>query len=224
MKNPKAFILFFSFLLLLSCGKSAEQLLLEAEKYDRLGQYEKGIEILNEAIRIEPDYLGAYINRGTYKSSLERYKDAITDYKKVLELDPDNTLATYNIGNSYRISGNLNKAKKFYDLTLKSKGGELITIDYVPNSIIDKSLYDVPSSEIYYHRGLVYYDLLDYEKAYSDFTKSLKKNYEPADNNYMIGACAFMLGNTELACKHYKIAMELGDKLAKSEFKNYCEK
>ncbi|PVW13911.1 tetratricopeptide repeat protein [Marixanthomonas spongiae] len=224
MKNRISFIFFSSILLFASCGKSAEHLLLEAEKYDELGQYEKGIEILNEAIRIKPDYLGAYINRGAYKSSLEKYDQAISDYQKVLELDPKNTLATYNIGNSYRQAGNLNKAKEYYDLAFQTKGGELITIDYEPNSIIEKSFYDVPSAEIYYNRGLVHYDLYDYEKAYSDFMNSLKSNYEPADNNYMIGACLFMSGNTELACEHYKKAIELGDELAKSEFEKHCGK
>ena len=37
-------------------------------------------------------------------------------------------------------------------------------------------MYDVPSAEIYYNRGLVYYDLLDYEKAYSDFNNSVFEN------------------------------------------------
>ena len=40
----------------------------------------------------------------------------------------------------------------------------------------------------------------------------------------MIGACLFMGGNTELACEHYKVAMELGDELAKSEYERFCAK
>ena len=224
MRIRITFISFISILLLSSCGKSAEELLLEAEKYDEIGQYEKGIEILNQAIEKEPEYLGAYINRGAYKSSLKRYDDAISDYQKVLDLDPENTLATYNIGNSYRLSGNLKKAKEYYDLAFKTKGGEMIIIDYKPNSFIEKSLYDVPSTEIFYNRGLVYYDLLNYEKAYSDFNSSLKNDYEPADNYYMIGSCLLMTGNTELACEQYKKAMELGDEMAKSEFEKHCGK
>ncbi|MBL1219194.1 MAG: tetratricopeptide repeat protein [Planctomycetes bacterium] len=224
MRIRTSFIIFISTLLLLSCGKSAEELLLEAEKYDEIGQYEKGIELLNQAIEKDPEYLGAYINRGAYKSSLKNYESAISDYQKVLELDSKNTLATYNIGNSYRQSGNLKKAKEFYDLAFQTKGGELITIDYEPNSFIEKSLYDVPSAEIYYNRGLVHYDLLNYEKAYADFNNSLKNDSEPADNYYMIGSCLLMTGNTELACEQYKKAMELGDEMAKSEFEKHCGK
>lgn len=224
MKIRLTFISIISILLLSSCGKSAEELLLEAEKYDEIGQYEKGIEILNQAIEKDPEYLGAYINRGTYKSSLKKYKSAISDYQKVLELDPENTLATYNIGNSHRQFGNLKKAKEFYDLAFQTKGGEIMTIDYEPNSILEKSLFDVPSSEIYYNRGLVYYDLFDYEKAYSDFSNSLKNDFRPADNYYMIGSCLLMTGNTELACELYKKSMELGDEMAKLEFSKHCEK
>lgn len=218
------FTSFISILLLSSCGKSAEELLLEAEKYDEIGQYEKGIEILNQAIEKDPEYLGAYINRGAYKSSLKDYESAISDYKKVLELDPKNTLATYNIGNSYRQSGNLKRAKEFYDLTFQTKGGEIIIIDYKHNNIIDKSLFDVPSTEIYYNRGLVYYDLFDYEKAYSDFNNSLKNDNDPSDNYYMIGSCLLMIGNTELACEYYKKSMDLGDEMAKLEFEKHCKK
>ena len=224
MRMRITLISFISILLLSSCGKSAEELLMEAEKYDEIGQYERGIEILNLAIEKEPEYLGAYINRGAYKSSLKRFDNAVSDYQKVLDLDPENTLATYNIGNSYRLSGNLKKAKEYYDLAFKTKGGEMITIDYKPNSFIEKSHYDVPSAEIFYHRGLVYYDLLDYEKAYSDFSNSLEQNYEPADNYYMIGSCLLMTGNTELACEKYKKAMELGNEMAKSEFNKRCGK
>ncbi|EZH75258.1 hypothetical protein ATO12_00340 [Aquimarina atlantica] len=224
MRIRTNFIIFISILLLSSCGKSAEELLIEAEKYDEIGQYEKGIEILNQAIEKDPEYLGAYINRGAYKSSLKNYESAISDYQKVLELDPKNTLATYNIGNSYRQSGNLKKAKEFYDLAFQTKGGELITIDYEPNSFIEKSLFDVPSAEIYYNRGLVHYGLLDYEKAYSDFNNSLKNDYELADNYYMIGSCLLMTGNTKLACEQYKKAIELGDEMAKSEFEKHCGK
>lgn len=224
MRIPTSCTIFISILLLSSCGKSAEELVREAEKFDEIGQYEKGIEILNKAIEKDPEYLGAYINRGAYKSSLKNYESAISDYQKVLELDPENTLATYNIGNSYRQSGNLKKAKEFYDLAFKTKGGELITIDYEPNSFIEKSRFDVRSSEIYYNRGLVHYDLLDYENAYSDFNNSLKNDYEPADNYYMIGSCLLMTRNTELACEQYQKAMELGDEMAKSEFEKHCGK
>jgi len=224
MRIRKTLILITSILLLSSCGKSVEELILEAEKYDEIGQYEKGIEILNKAIEKEPKHLGAYINRGAYKSSLKRFDSAVSDYQKVLELDPKNTLATYNIGNSYRQSGNLKKAKEFYNLALNTKGGEFVTFDYEPNSIIEKSLYDVPSGEIYYNRGIVYYDLLDYENAYTDFNNSLKQNYKPADSHYMIGVCLFMTGNTELACEEYKKAIALGDNMAKSEFKKHCGK
>lgn len=66
----------------------------------------------------------------------------------------------------------MEKAKEYYDLAFQTRGGELITIDYEPNSFTKKSLYDVPGAEIYYNRGLVYYDLLDYEKAHSDFSNS----------------------------------------------------
>ena len=204
MNRLITFISFISILALTSCGKSAEKLLLDAEELDELGQYEQAIEILDQAIIKNPEYIGAFINRGAYKSSLNRFEDAISDYQKVLDLDPKNTLALYNIGNSNRQSENYHEALKYYDLAFKSKGGENVMIDYNPNGILESSRYDVPSAEIYYNRGLVHYDLKNYEKGFSDFQKALYKKYRVAESHYMIGACLIMGGNADLACAEFK--------------------
>ncbi len=39
-----------------------------------------------------PDYAVAYNNRGIIYNELEKYEDAIADYSKAIELDPDENL------------------------------------------------------------------------------------------------------------------------------------
>ncbi|QQP38304.1 Helicase ARIP4like [Caligus rogercresseyi] len=45
------------------------------------------------AISLDPTYAKAYIRRAYARSGLKRYSDAITDYEKVLEIEPKNKMA-----------------------------------------------------------------------------------------------------------------------------------
>ena len=66
------------------------------EEFDE-GNFEAAIELLDSAIAIreEADY---YTTRGNSKSSLQNFEDAIKDYDKAIEIDPENASAYYNRG------------------------------------------------------------------------------------------------------------------------------
>ena len=49
----------------------------------------KAIEYLNNAIKLQPDYSDAYINRGIAYYKLGQYQRAIEDYDEVIRLKPD---------------------------------------------------------------------------------------------------------------------------------------
>ncbi len=55
-----------------SCDfKSAQEYLNEADKLSEQGKCKEAIKLLDKAIEKEPKYIGAYINRGSDKSSLK---------------------------------------------------------------------------------------------------------------------------------------------------------
>ena len=56
------------------------------------GNINNAIIYLNEAIEIEPNDARFYISRGTFRGT-ENYKDAIEDYTKAIEIDPNNVFA-----------------------------------------------------------------------------------------------------------------------------------
>ena len=64
-----------------------------------MGLYEEAIEDFDKAIKLNPDYVDAYNNRGFTKENLGLYEEAFKDYKKALELDPNNKYAMSNIEN-----------------------------------------------------------------------------------------------------------------------------
>ena len=61
-----------------------------------LGQFQRGIEDLDEAIRLDPGDGGAYNNRGAAYGNLGRFQRAIQDVDEAIRLDPGNGLAYAN--------------------------------------------------------------------------------------------------------------------------------
>ena len=67
----------------------------------------KAIEYLNEAIRLNPDYLSAYRKRASIYVEMEQYGLAIDDYYEVLRLEPKDASAYHMRGYAYYYQGNL---------------------------------------------------------------------------------------------------------------------
>ena len=64
------------------------------------------IEDYNEAIRLKPDYVEAYNNRGNVYNNLGQYQRAIQDCNKAIRLKPDCAEAYNNRGIAYLLQGN----------------------------------------------------------------------------------------------------------------------
>ncbi|MCK7517135.1 MAG: tetratricopeptide repeat protein [Ignavibacteriales bacterium] len=58
----------------------------------------EAIDHYNQAIRITPDYVGVYNNRGNAYANLGQYKLAFEDYNQAIRLNPDFADAYYNWG------------------------------------------------------------------------------------------------------------------------------
>ena len=67
---------------------------------------QKAIEYLNEAIKLKPDLVEAYNNRGKAYGDLGQHQQAITDYNEAIRLKPDYAHAYNNRGVAYFMQGN----------------------------------------------------------------------------------------------------------------------
>ena len=47
------------------------------------------MEWYDKAIKIDPDYVSAYVSKGSILEILGKYKEAITWYDKAIKIDPD---------------------------------------------------------------------------------------------------------------------------------------
>ncbi len=72
--------------------KTISELMTLAMEEAKKGNINNAIICLNEAIEIEPHDARFYISRGTFKGK-ENYAEAIEDYTKAIEIDPDNVFA-----------------------------------------------------------------------------------------------------------------------------------
>ena len=91
--------------------------------------------------------------RGTVLALAGLYKQAITEFNKAVELDPEYAMVYNNRGNAYWNKGNFDRAIADYDKAIK---------------------LDPEYAEAYSNRGFVYYLKGELTKAISDLEKCLE--------------------------------------------------
>src|SRR5688572_2574378 len=82
-------------MLLIAQTSEAQALYNQAVQAYESGNLEEAIELLDEAIRLEPDFIDAYINRGVAYADLGDYRQAIADFTHAIRLD-ENFALPYN--------------------------------------------------------------------------------------------------------------------------------
>lgn len=95
------------------------------------GQYEKAEEALDKAIKYDKNNYEAYYHRGCVKVNALKYKDAILDFEKAIELKPDYADAYFNLGRVYYILKDNDEACNYYKLA--EKYGRQNLDDYLRN-------------------------------------------------------------------------------------------
>ena len=127
--------------------------------YAQKGEYENAISHFDETIRLNPNVISAYKNRGTAKAKLGRHEEAIADYDNSLGLRPRDAEAYYNRGISLFELGRTEAAIDDFS--------EAISID--PDHF-----------KAYGNRGTAKTKLSQYAEAVSDFDEAIRINSEDA--------------------------------------------
>jgi len=116
---------------------------------------ESAIDSFTTAIKLNKEYVDAYIERGNAYYYLREYKKALFDYNKAIELD-DKCASAY-IGR-----GNLYMTQRDFKLAL-GDFNEAVRLDN-------------KREDAYVNRGNGYYSSKKYEKAEMDYNKAIKLN------------------------------------------------
>lgn len=172
-----------------------------------LNNYQKAIEEISYAINLyatDDQHAGDYSFRGDLNKEIRKFKEALDDYNKAIELDP-----TYE--DAYRDRADLNvRIFKEAELALKDMN-TVVKLNpkspkaYAGRAYVFKKLERFkdaledyskaislnPQKEekekYYLERGDVYLELNDYKKAFDDYNRVIKKNPKYADAYYYRG-------------------------------------
>jgi protein O-GlcNAc transferase len=85
----------------------------------QLGQYERAIEYLGQAVRWQPDHAEAHYNLGNLLQGQGKPQEAVTCYQRALHLKPDFAQAHNNLGNLLQGQGKLAEAAASYQHALR---------------------------------------------------------------------------------------------------------
>lgn len=105
MKKLFKTLVFASLLSLISCGNNVEKSRLFYDKgmdYLYSSQFKEAIEQFDQSIRLDSQNHEAYFYRGCAKYNIFQKEDAVNDYLKTIELNPEYLQAYFNLGLYYR--------------------------------------------------------------------------------------------------------------------------
>jgi Flp pilus assembly protein TadD len=91
---------------------SFDALLERADTAAKAGNWQRALDVLQEAVKIEPDHQGALSGIGTCRLQLGRTQEAVIAFQELLELAPDSPDAHVNLGVAYSLTGNLEEAER----------------------------------------------------------------------------------------------------------------
>ena len=97
----------------------------------RYSDFQKAEETLSKAIRYDKSNFEAYYFRGCAKVNALNYQGAIEDFQKAIELKPDYADAYFNLGRTYYLMNDADKACEYYKLA--DKYGRPNLEDYIKN-------------------------------------------------------------------------------------------
>lgn len=157
------------------------------------------INILTNAIELEPNNSTAYYNRGFSHYALKNYTQAISDFTKAIEFDPEDDEPYRGRGTVYNDIGEYEKA--IDDLT------KAVELNFLWKR---RGYWTSGSGYCYDELGKAYYNLKDYERAEDYFTKAIEESGFDYDAYYGRGLIYYDLGNYERALADFNKAFDFG--------------
>ena len=142
------------------------------------GEYKAALTPLNAVVKKKPEHIEAHQLIAMCDESLENYSEAIVEYKKILQYEPENAEVMCNIASDYRNMNQFSNARYWVNKALKAKPG------FGMAHMIMAEVYEasVPYCQNKGNRKRKYDDGLVYEMAKREYEKALR------DPNYKANA------------------------------------
>ena len=144
----------------------------------RLEWPNEACDLLSRLLRENPEDPALRFDLATQQMRLERWLEAIANLKHVLEQQSENERTLYNLAIAHQSLGHLREARLTWDRV----------IELIPEN-----------PDAYAHRGEVYLDLHDWEKAAEDFKQALKLEPGALDTSMNLALALVKLGQVDQA-------------------------
>ena len=156
---------------------------------NRLNEKEKALEILNLLTKKKPDFTEAHHLSSNINEDLKRYDISKKILETLIEKNPNNWKANYNLGRLYKMHlKNKNKALKYFQKALENNQN---------------------NNDIWSAVGNLQKDLNHYEEATNTFTNIIKKFPENYKNFIQLAEMQLSTGLIDMAEESLIKAMEL---------------
>jgi tetratricopeptide (TPR) repeat protein len=156
--------------------------------YQRNKVWQNEFTLWGDIMRKSPQKMRSYNNRGNAFLNQGNLDEAISDYSRTLEINPNSALAYNGRGDVYLNQGNLDQAISDYSQAIE---------------------IDPKFTEAYYNRGTAYMKQGNLEQAVEDFNKALEVNPNYAKAYYNRGTLYLRQGNLNQAMSDYNRAIEI---------------
>lgn len=191
----------------------------EAKKHFSDQEYSASLKEVTDCLSDNPHFIDGYLLRAKVNLHLFDTIKAINDYTFVTtNLDSRNTYSFYELSLIHSASKNFSQALKSIRKAILTKGGELVWTEKETNPNY-APIYDVRMVKLRFQRGLIYFELKDYNRALSDFDFCYDAIYRMKDINYFRGNCLIELGYPDAAYEAYKTASDWNSVKADSVLK-----
>ena len=197
--------------------------------YQSQGQHSEAIMAFDQAISLRPDDANYLINRGLSYVALGKSKNAITDFKSALVIDPHHAIAQFNLTQEMELSGNMDATT--YDQIIENN--PQFTSAYVNRALMrlnannirgaisdySKAISIDPHDPILYlNRALAREKAKQPKLALSDLNQALKLDDTSAKAYRSRGRILFEMGEYQLAKQDMDHAIRLDGTFAGSYF------
>jgi len=185
---------------------------------------------LDQALKLQPDFLNALTNRSDYYRTKNKIDSALIDGNHAVHLDPQSVDARLNRGIAYAVANKLDSARVDFEFVITHDPRNARVLNNLGNLFMMKNQ---PDSAIHYYnaaleadpdfldvlnnRGKCNLALGNYQQAIADLTQAIQNTSDNANNYYFRMQAYEKLGKKKEALEDANKAMSLGIKIPEND-------
>lgn len=215
---------------LIGCkNEIANQFYTKAVEFEEKDKYKEAIEQLDKAIKLNPKFEQAYLDRAIDKSIIQDYEGAISDLDVLIEMRPDGIEPYVWRAEYKRMLDRYEAAILDIEIALKLKNpiiiDSVVVMALEPNydgRFIKNEKFDIELEYILFERASSNYMLNNDKVAYNDLNFCILKNMQVKECKKMRGMILIASGYKDDGCKDLSDVEEIEKGYALKEIREYC--